>query len=364
MNLGQYNRVPNGYFRNLAHRYVNNQLPGQRNYGYGNVARGLLQATAGSAAQRVYNRYKGPMAPVSNMSERPKRKMKRQKPQSRVTLTKSTDSLKKQVADLKRNISDTEGTLIYRLRGTSRLLSGVNQCNHAQFASNQMSNYEAVLAELRFFDSATPTTLVQASGATATYYREYLFKKVYSHFTAVNNYQVPCKCTIYLCRPKQDTSISPTTAFTDGLTDVGNPSSLSPLVHLTDSDEFSDLWKIDKSESKVLFPGQKLEMFTSDKDIQYSPATFDSHNLGYQKRFHCWAYVVRVEGVLGHDTTVDEQGILGAGVDMMCDQIYTVSYDAGVDLKFIVVTNNSDAFTNSGVISSKPVSDNIGYSVA
>lgn len=360
MNLAPRN--PRNWIMNYANRYANGQLwYQQRGIRARNFATGALASSA------IVGRYlKAKQAKNSSkVSKRPddSKKYIRKKPAKRITLSKATDSLKKQVRDIKRNITDTEGTLIYRLRGTSRCLASVNAMNHVMLANNTMNNYETVLAQLRFFDSATPGTLVQASGATGTYYREYLFKKVYSHHVVVNNYQVPCKCTVYLVRPKQDTTIAPITAFTDGLTDVGGPSSTSPLVHLTDSDEFNDLWKIDKSTSKILHPGQRIDMYTSDSDVLYSPATFDSHSLDYQKRFHCWAYIVRVEGVLGHDTTADEQGFLQAGVDITCDQIYTVNYDAGIDLKYIVVQNNSDTFSNGGVVSSKPVSDNIGYSV-
>jgi len=347
-------------FYKLAQKYANNQLWYQRK---GYTAKGVAKNAAVLTAAVVANKFLRNKADNKKMSARPSRNPSRKR-YNKKPENKCTRVLKSQVKDIKKCLSSNQGTLIYRLRGTSRCVCAVNSITHAQFASNQMANYETVLGELRFFDIDTPGTLIQASGASGTYYREYLFKSVYSHYQCVNNYQVPCKVTLYLCRPKEDTSISPTTAFTDGLTDVGNPSSSSPLIHITDSDEFTDLWKIDKSQSKVLMPGQKLDMFTSDKNVLYSPATFDSHNLPYQKRFHCWAYVIRVEGVLGHDTTADEQGFLAGGVDMSCDQIYTVSYDAGIDLKYIVLSNSSDTFTNGGVISSKPVSDNIGYSIA
>lgn len=274
-------------------------------------------------------------------------------------------SLKKQVKSLTRSIKSTMGTLIYRKRTTERLLTSINEKGYG-IAQNQvdMNLYETVLGELRFFNPSAPGTLIQGSGASGTYFREYNFKNVTSKLCAKNNYQVPCKFTVMLMCSKEDTSINPATAFQNGLVDVGNPSSQSQLTYFTDSDEFNKLWSIKKTKKKLLQPGQELKISHSYKDMMYDPAVFDSHSLTFQNKYKTFCWLIKVEGRLGHDTSADQQGLTQAGVDIVVDNVLKVEYDAGCDLKFIVVSDGSDSFTNGAVTSSKPVSDNIGYSVA
>lgn len=278
--------------------------------------------------------------------------------------TTSVRKLSKKVSMLAQEAKSSRSTLIYHKRSTDTAKASVNQTAYVMADALTMSNYEAVLAQLRFFNPSTPGTLTQADGATGTYMRDYLFKSIYHMCTAVNNYQVPAKVTIYSCVPKQDTNIAPITAFQNGLADVGNPASTSPMVYLSDSDEFNDLWRIDKSITKVLQPGQTLSCVFTAKNMRYSPATFDSHSLSYQSRFKCQAFIVRVTGVLGHDTSVaSEQGFLASGIDCTCHAKHVVEYDGGIDLKYIYITDGSDSFTNGGVVSERPIADNIAYSV-
>lgn len=276
----------------------------------------------------------------------------------------SIRKLSKQVQNLSKEMKSQRSELIYHLRSTGRALSSVNQCTHYTPNANSINNYEAVLAQLRFFDSATPGTLVQADGSSGTYNRDYHFKSVYAAVTAYNNYQVPAKVTIYAVCSKDDTSIASITAYTNGLADVGNPSSTSPMVHLTDSPQFNELWKICSTKTKVLMPGQSLTSSYSVKDVFYNPSVTDSQTNTYQRKYKTFEFIVRVEGVYGHDTTNNEQGQLAAGVDVIYHAKYVVHYDAGGDLKYIYISDSASTFTNGGLVSSKPVADNIGYSVS
>ena len=65
-----------------------------------------------------------------------------------------------------------------------------------------------------------------------------------------------------------------------------------------------------------------------------------------------------------HDSIADEQGIAQAGVDILREMVHTLKYDSGgVDINDVIIDDNSSSFTNGAVVSSKPVSDNIGYSL-
>lgn len=271
----------------------------------------------------------------------------------------------KEVRKLKSFAESGMGNLIYRSRITARVLNGtVNTAAYDNYVCFDISSMETALAELRFFDPAAPGTLVQGSGASGAYQRNYLFEKMNVKLTVKNNYQVPCKFAIYLCEAKEDTSIAAATAFTNGLTDVGNPSATSCLILPPDSVQLTELYKVTYKKGGLLLPGQQVSTSYSGSNIEYDPAMVDSHNLSYQSRYRGANWIVRVEGVLGHDTTADEQGSMLAGLDIQRDREYSIKYDAGVDLKYIVVADSSDSFSNAGVNSEQPVADNVAYSAS
>lgn len=272
--------------------------------------------------------------------------------------------LKDQVKDLKRLANVDMGELIYRDRTTGRLLAAINSQNMSSVSHYSTSTLEAVLGQLRYYDPSTPGTLIQASGATGSYKKDFMFKSLYANMCIRNNYQSPVKLSVYVVQPKTDTSIDSVTAFTNGLTDVGAPSSTSPMVFLTDSEQFKDLWKIVNSKNYNLRPGEMINYISSVKDIIYDPSLSDSQTESFQKKSKCRQFILRVEGIIAHDTSADQQGHISGGIDYSMDRTFKVVYDAGVDLKYIYLNDNLDTFTNGGVVTCQPVADNIGYSVS
>lgn len=281
----------------------------------------------------------------------------------RGAVPRKVKGLTKQVKELKRIAESDMGTHTQRNRVTHPVLSIINQQNYLSVASSTKTILEAVLAELRYYDPAIPGTLLQADGAVGSFQKEFYFSKNHSKITVRNNYQVPCMVSVYSMRPKSDTSIIPSTAFTQGLADVGNPDVLSPLLHLTDSIELTDLWRIEKSKRVKLEPGQQCVMTTTGKPFQYDPAFADAHTSAYQPRFNGHSWHVAVQGVVGHDTIADSQGVLAAGVDLVIDTMFMIKYAAGADINFLILNDESGGFSNTGVVSNKPYTDNQGYSV-
>lgn len=241
--------------------------------------------------------------------------------------------------------------------------AGYNQTNHSSCEVIDMAAYESVLGQLRFFNPSAPGTLITASGATGTYYRNFLFKSVRSTHTVSNNYQIPCKVTIYYCTVKDDTNINPITAFTDGIADASNAAATSVAISLKDSDEFNDLWRIAKQKTMVLQPGKTMSCTYGFNNMLYSPATYDSHTSSYQRRFKCFYVICRVQGILAHDSAANEVGLCNGGVDVLWNTTYKVQYDAGGDINYLYVSENQDSFTNGPLVSSKPVADNINFSI-
>ncbi|WP_445720965.1 hypothetical protein [Flavobacterium sp.] len=273
--------------------------------------------------------------------------------------------VKSQIRELRRLAESDMGTHIQRKRQTGVITSAVGSSSHNSLATSSITNLEEVIAQLRYYNPSAPSTLVTADGTTGTYQKEFFFNKVYGKLTVRNNYQVPAKVTVYSVSPKADTSIAPSTAFTQGLTDIGNPSNVSPLVYLTDSVQFKDLYKINKTKSKTLMPGQQLVCSHSAKPFQYDPSFVDSHAITYQAKFKAMLWVIRLEGVLGHDSSVTtEHNLLQAAIDYENEITFQVKYAAGADIHYIHLDDVSDTFTNAGVVSQKPVADNQSYSVS
>lgn len=273
--------------------------------------------------------------------------------------------VKKQIKELKRIAEADMGTHIERERSVARALCGVNAMSMSGYSVMGNAAIERMLAKLKYYDIATPATLVTASGVTGTYTKDFYISRCYSKFTARNNYQVPCKVKIFFCTPKTDTSITALSAFTNGLTDAGNPTVTSPLVQLTDSPQFGELWKIASSKSVTLQPGQECVLTNSFKEFQYDPSLVDSQTLAFQPKYGANNVLLRLEGVLGHDSVeATEQTTLQAGLEVMYETTLECKYAAGIDLYTVSILNNADTtFTNVGVASSKPLADNQSYSV-
>lgn len=331
--------------------------PGARRYGYGvarNVGKYFYTRVAYDAAREGVKRI--------NKSYKPKSSYKKKNYYDAKARQEIKD-LRKKVKDINQSVKHNEGKLIYRFRGTGRVLANANECTHSSIVANSISTIETVLAQLRYYDPTDPANLVNASGVTGTFSKDFMISKSYYKLLIQNNYQIPCNVVVYICKPKEDTSISPTSAFSGGLVDVGNPSNVSCLVYLTDSEIFQDLWKIEKSEKKYLYPGEICTISHGDKKYDYDPSLVDTHSLEYQDKYKSTIFVIRVEGPLAHDSAADEQGTAQCGIDYQMNRTFQVDYDAGAPITWLVSGDSSDTFTNGAIISSKPVADNISYSV-
>lgn len=334
---------------------------------YVRYAGSARNATAAAAAYGTYKAKQylyGNKAPTKAMAKRVKRTVRRRVRRNVVPTVCVDAKARKAIQKVRRLAESDMGTHTHRIRSTARLLSSVNSCNTRSDSLVSITNLEAALAQLRYYNPSDPGTLVQASGLTGTFQKEFNFTKVYARSVVRNNYQVPVKVSIYMCTPKDDTSITPLESYTNGLTDVGNPSASSALVFLTDSPQFSDLWRVVSSKSVELKPGRKVSVKFTGKPFQYDPSLIDNHAMEYQSKYDCCATFLRIEGIIGHDTAADEQGTIQAGVDVVNDIRFEIQYSAGADIRYITVSNGSDTFTNGGVVSSYPVADNIGYSVS
>lgn len=343
--------MPNNYRRYSVRR------PGRRDYGASAVG-----AAVYSGAQYAIKRlaYKGGKAAVDKAARYAQGRYGRKR-----YIPKQVSSLKHQVRELRRIAESDMGTHTQRSRTTGRILSAVNTIDINSFVGCNIALVEAALAELRYYDIKIPGTLLQVDGDTGTFQKEFFVKQCHSKMLLRNNYQVATNIKLYLCVPRVDTSIQPHAAVEQGFADIGNPGTVS-LMYPSDSPQFGDLWVVKDSKSVQLQPGDECIMNYSAKEFQFDPSLIDSHALTFQPKYGAHAWMVRIEGVLSHDTSVTtEQTVGSAGVDFMVDQTLKILYSAGADIKFIGITNIADStFTNSGVSSNKPVSDNQTFTLA
>lgn len=277
-------------------------------------------------------------------------------------------TLRKQVKTLKKAVESDNAHHTYKQVQTGTFSSAVGLCNHDSLTINTAGNIEGYCANLRYFNPATPGTLTTANPATGTYSSKIHFDNVYSKLMLRNNYQVPVKVKVYLVKPKGDTNINPHTYYSNGITDqvIGGGDETTPTIYLNDIDVFKEQWSIKVLKDVVLDAGAWCEVKHSTGKFDYDPSLFDSHTVAYQPKFKSAVFMIRLEGVLGHDTTVTtEHTNLAGQVDYMRTTVAKITYDAGVNLNDIYISDGRDAsFTNGGVVSSKPVADNIGYSLS
>lgn len=301
---------------------------------------------------------KGSKSGGSSKSKGTNRKNK--KPPSKSPKT----SLTAKVNKISKQLNSSMAHHTYKALVSGRALAGIGSANHVNANVNTLSNMETYGGNLRYFDS-TSGAMESVGVGTGTYSRDFNYKYVFSKIEVANNYQVPVKVKVYVCSVKGQTANDPVTLLGAGDQVLTGADITDPLVYLTELETVTQQWNVDCVIDKYLHPSQVATASHSVKDIKYDPAHADSESATYQSTFKSFVWVIRVEGPLGHDTVADQQTTLQAGVDYQYSMIAKIEYEAGANVNDIYTVDSRDAtFTNAGVVSSKPVSDNISYSVA
>jgi len=322
----------------------------------------ILAATTAAAIARATNwatsGNSGPRRQGLRGARTPRRLYKKK------NLYKNTGkTVKKQIKEIKKSLKSDQASHIYRLRTTSKIDCNNNEVDNTEFAVMRTTELEAAMANLRYYDPSVPGTLVTADASTGTYTRQIHFKNVHERLTLRNNYQVPCIIRVWYCTPKNDTSISAHTFYTAGIADqcIGGVNT-SPLLYPSDINNVNANWNLHMMKNMILQPGSQTSCAKSTGAFDYDPAQVDSHNLAYQKKYKAHTWYIRIEGVIGHDSVSAQFSTLPAAVDVFMDRKYEITYDAGVNLNDYSYTNSSTAFTGTGLVSNKPVSDNQSFS--
>ena len=292
-----------------------------------------------------------------------RRKPYKTKKKSRKTVRtnrREIKQIKKGLRSLKCDQEQSMGRQLMRLSTYYNVNSLAGAQQSVSVGMNIQSEMKTVVSRLLYYDPANPGTLIGADYDTGTYSRDVCFKKIYSKCIATNNYITPCEATIYCCQAKLDTNDSPKTTWINGVDD--NPGSgvaadTALNQYPTDYDTFNKTWKIISTEKRCLKPGESFYSTHSLKDIDFDPALSDLQTTAWQPIVKAFAWMVVVKGTIGHETGTDDQGILPGGVDVQMDRSYTVRYDSGVNINYIIASDSSSVTANA-VRSNAPVADN------
>lgn len=311
--------------------------------------------------------YKMPSAKTKSGTRKGKKSGKTKTKQAKA-VTKVDKRQDKMIKSIYKTLRSDQARHTHRRREVSALGANAGQQVHSAMPVYTNTNLlEGAMAFLRYYDPSNPGTLVTANASTGTYSRQVHFESIYEKLRVRNNYQVPAHITIYSCTPKNDTNITVLSYFSDGITDQasGTVASTSPLIYLNDIRMVKDNWKCKAVKTVLLQAGAETSATRSCKAFDYDPSNVDTHSSQFQSKYGAHMWVVRVEGTIAHDTTLAQYLTTQAQVDCMLDMKFVMTYDAGVNLDDYSVDDNSSAsFTNGGVVSNKPVSDNQSYSVA
>lgn len=256
----------------------------------------------------------------------------------------------KRVNKMSCKINQGIGELIYRELYTRRITAPVKLQNVTENSLCTTTVAENILSTLEYLDTSTPGALATVPGNSGTFSKKFCFERYRDKHQIRNNGIRPVRVTVYMCRVKADTTTSPANAWSQGIADVyQDPATMNNthcLSYPTDSDVFTDQWKIHRKVSFVLQPGRQRTLAFALPRFVYDPAIADSHTDVYQKAFGGAAWLYVVEGLPTHDSTAPALISSNAGeIDILAERVVRVTYDAGANIKRYRLVDNQGTVT-------------------
>jgi len=258
---------------------------------------------------------------------------------------------KKRITYLSKKIGNNEATLDFRARSYRvTKTSGINTCIYDSIAGSNASLIESSITALDFFDPSDPGNLQVVNYNTGTFQKR-IMVNAYGNISLRNNYKVPVRLKLWLCKVKADTNNSPENAISAGFADVGSAglAVTDILTKAKDSQILKDLWNCKLMKNIIVQPSGVCYASHRGKQFSFDTSLRDTHNQSFVKQFYAYAWLVRLEGIAGHDTAEDEQGSLQCGLDIVVNRNHRIIYDAGSDLVDVQTSSDGATFQNNGV---------------
>lgn len=323
-----------------------------------------LAGMAGRYVRQAYNSYMAPTpvqrAVMKTVARSAARTARTRSTRSRKPARKNTSKIKKiqkQVKKLQKYDATGMGVHTHRELDANTVGCDANAMSHNQIPSPLgIAQIELVLANLKFFDPSNPGTLITSNVSTGTYARNIDIASLTQTLWLKNSNRSTVKYCVYLCTVKDDTAILPDQLWLNGIPSQSNLTTREQLgQYPTDYNVLNDLWHLKVACKGMLQAGEGVSCTHSVKDIEYDPATTDSHALTYQKEYKAFSFLVVIEGDLARDNALEEYTTINAALDLKYKSTYVIKYNAGANLhRTHVVNNMHSGFTNFGVQANKP----------
>ncbi len=255
---------------------------------------------------------------------------------------------KKRINYLGKKISNNEADIDFRtIESLSTRTAGTNQCKYFSVDGSSKSLIEDSIKELKFFNPASPGTLITTNYNTGTFQKQIMIRSSGS-INLRNNYKVPITLKLYICKIKADTSLSPFDCITSGFVDIGSLAVTDVMSKASDSLILKDLWHYKKICDKLMQPGTEVTYKHYGKSYSYDTSLVDTHNLTYVKQFKVYSWLLRIGGVLAHDSVdVGDEGLQNSAIDIIIRRNHHIIYDAGVDLNEVQTDPTLNSFQNT-----------------
>lgn len=262
------------------------------------------------------------------------------------TSTKTVRKLETRVKKLERRDLENEVTHIDKFERMTVYTGTQGYATYQEANQMNRATIQGVLSRLEVWDATTGNFINGQFGTAGSDQKDFTVESVSNCFKYVNNNFVKCKVTVYCCHPKIGLESGAVSKFTDGIADsVTNPTTMTienRLLYPSMMPAFLSSYKIAKTRSKILEPGQSWSFIDVQKNIKHRDEV--AYNT-YDPRLKSCIYLVRFEGLPSHHQTngvVTGVGASDIRITEQFKQIAIVKYDGGVRAVRIYVNDSTN----------------------
>ena len=314
---------------------------------------------AGRGAGQLYRAYNDMGAnQVAPRRRRAPPRRGRGQPAKRSKMSSDVKKLKKSMKKVKKDIKCSRSTHTHRHLSGGTATCAENEQKFGNADSGGLTGFETAMANFRYYNPSAPSTLITGNPSGANYMQEIVVKNIWTKVTFRNNGTTPCTVTVYVSRPKENTSTSVATVISQGLIDQrvasDNPDRESYGMLLTDLDMYKSLYVQKATTTRYLNPGQQFAMSTNTGTFCYNPADFNEHGDQYDPNATTF-FTYMIRGCPAHSGS--SVGTCEAVIDAVKETKYEFEYDSGgAVLRDLSYTEALPAL-GTAVVANAPIAD-------